>query len=495
MPTTSKPRRTRHGSACRAASRGSDASRGGRDSARRAWLVSSAVTLTTLLMLPPMGGCATNGRSSEPLLTHSQRHLNLSSFDLVWQTIRDQHFDPGLGGVDWVAVRRELRPRVEHACTMSAARQAMEDAVERLRLSHFAIIPASAYEALGPMPEGAETGTPGLTVRVLDGQAVVTAVQPGTPAERAGVRPGWILVRVGTIDVPATLRSIAAAYADSTSQQYMLVRAVSGWLAGPVDQPVAVAFLDEADRPVALELERVAPQGQPVKFGHLPPMHLRFEAREIEPEVGYIAFNLFFEPATLMSRFEEALRPWLCSTRGIIIDLRGNPGGISALAMGIAGWFVAHADHPLGVMRTREAEIRFAIFPRPETYHGCLAILVDGCSASTAEIMAAGLQELGRARLFGSRTAGAALPSQVIRLPNGDGFQYATADYVTFRGRRIEGVGVTPDVEVPLSRGALLAGHDPALEAAVEWIRSSCPPPEGSGMGVHSALSRRCRTQ
>jgi carboxyl-terminal processing protease len=482
MPTTSKPCRTRHGSARREAARGGRASCAGRHSAFPTWLVSSAVIWTTLLMLLPMGGCAVNGRSSEPRLTHSQRHLNLSSFDLVWQTIRDQHFDPGLGGVDWVAVRRELRPRVEHACTMSAARQAMEDAVERLGLSHFAIIPASAYEAFGPMPEGAETGQPGLTVRVLDGQAVVTAVQPDTPAARAGVRPGWVLVRVGTINVPATLRNIAAAYADSTAQQYMLVRAVSRWLAGPIDQPVTVEFLDDGDRPITRQLDRVAPQGQPVKFGHLPPMHLRFESRQVDPEIGYIAFNLFFEPATLMPRFEESLRPWLGTTRGIVIDLRGNPGGISALAMGIAGWFVAHAEHPLGVMRTRETEIRFAIFPRPETYSGCLAILVDGCSASTAEIMAAGLQELGRARLFGSRTAGAALPSQVIRLPNGDGFQYATADYVTFRGHRIEGVGVTPDVEVPLTRAALLAGRDPALEAAVEWIRSSCPPPEGTGV-------------
>jgi carboxyl-terminal processing protease len=101
-----------------------------------------------------------------------------------------------------------------------------------------------------------------------------------------------------------------------------------------------------------------------------------------------------------------------------------------------------------------------------------LAILVDGTSASTSEIMAEGLKDLGRARIFGTRTAAAALPSVFERLPNGDGFQYAIANYVSQGGEPLEGLGVTPDVETPLTRQALLAGQDPALDAAVAWIAS-----------------------
>jgi carboxyl-terminal processing protease len=57
-------------------------------------------------------------------------------------------------------------------------------------------------------------------------------------------------------------------------------------------------------------------------------------------------------------------------------------------------------------------------------------------------------------------------------LPNGDGFQYAIANYVSEGGKPLEGLGVTPDIETPLSREALLGGHDQALDAAVAWIKA-----------------------
>src|SRR5262249_17237753 len=90
-----------------------------------------------------------------------------------------------------------------------------------------------------------------------------------------------------------------------------------------------------------------------------------------------------------------------------------------------------------------------------------------------------------RARVFGTRTAGAALPSHFIRLPNGDGLQYVIADYVSAGGRRLEGNGVQPDEVVPPDRQSLLAGGDPALDAAGRWIRSQRGRPRrGTAVGV-----------
>jgi carboxyl-terminal processing protease len=100
-----------------------------------------------------------------------------------------------------------------------------------------------------------------------------------------------------------------------------------------------------------------------------------------------------------------------------------------------------------------------------------VAVLIDGLSASTSEIFAGGMQDLGRARIFGTRSAGAALPSMIERLPNGDAFQFAAASYTSQSGKVLEGAGVTPDETKPLTRAALLAGKDPALDAAVDWIR------------------------
>jgi C-terminal processing protease CtpA/Prc len=80
------------------------------------------------------------------------------------------------------------------------------------------------------------------------------------------------------------------------------------------------------------------------------------------------------------------------------------------------------------------------------------------------------MQSLKRVRVFGQRSMGAALPSQFDRLPNGDVFIHATGDFVTADGTRLEGRGVIPDQDVPLTRKSLLAGRDAPLDAALAWI-------------------------
>ena len=134
------------------------------------------------------------------------------------------------------------------------------------------------------------------------------------------------------------------------------------------------------------------------------------------------------------------------------------PVNIGIMAMGMAGWFIAQPDQMLGTLYMRDTTLRFVVNPRLTTFAGPLAILVDGTSASTSEIMAEGLKDLGRARIFGSQTAGAALPSVFEKLPDGDGFQYAIANYISEGGKPLEGLGVTPDVETPLSRGGAAGG-------------------------------------
>jgi carboxyl-terminal processing protease len=172
-----------------------------------------------------------------------------------------------------------------------------------------------------------------------------------------------------------------------------------------------------------------------------------------------------------MSLFAEAVQACM-KCDGFVIDLRGNPGGIGGMAMGMAGWFIDQPDQRLGTMYMRDATLKFVVNPRVNTFAGPVAILVDGASASTSEILAGGMKDLGRARVLGTHTAAAALPSVFEMLPNGDGFQYAIANYISEGGKPLEGLGVSPDVETPLTRQALLDGKDPALDAAVAWIKA-----------------------
>jgi carboxyl-terminal processing protease len=170
----------------------------------------------------------------------------------------------------------------------------------------------------------------------------------------------------------------------------------------------------------------------------------------------------------------------LRNSDGIVLDLRGNPGGLAALVMGIGGHFLSEPAS-LGEMRMRDATLRFVVNPqlvtpdgrRVEPFAGPLAILVDGLSASTSEVFAGGMRAIERARIFGEPTAGQALPALVTVLPNGDRLLHAIADFTASDGTRLEGAGVVPDVFVPLDRSALLAGQDVVLDAALAWLATA----------------------
>ena len=321
----------------------------------------------------------------------------MASFELVWSTIRDRNPDPKLNGLDWQAIHDSFQPRVRRAKSADEVRGILREMIGKLELSHYSIISAELYRR----PDGAP------------------------PAAPAAVRPR---------EMP------------------------------PVSDAPHAASVPEASasaQPKRVEPDSTAPQSKTVEFGNLPNMRVEFESKTLDGGVGYIRFNEFLDPVSLMPRFESALRDF-AHAPGVILDLRSNRGGIGIMASGMAGYFIGDAGHKLGEMRMRDTTLQFNVFPRPTVYAGRLAILLDEGSASTTEILAQGLQDLKRARIFGTRSAGAALPSDIIRLPDGDGFQYPTATYISANGRVLEGNGVIPDVEVR-DRGAV-------IDAAARWI-------------------------
>ena len=194
-------------------------------------------------------------------------------------------------------------------------------------------------------------------------------------------------------------------------------------------------------------------------------------------KTGLIAFNVWM--AQVDAPFARAVDKYRAAD-GMIIDLRGNPGGLAAMMMGLSGHFIAHRT-PLGIMKTRDNELKFVANPRTvdtggkpvSVYDGPVAILVDGMSGSASECFSGGMQSIGRVRVFGQTTMGQALPALFDRLPNGDVMIHAYGDFVTADGTRLEGRGVVPDEPTLLAREDLLAGRDRALDAALSWIDKS----------------------
>jgi carboxyl-terminal processing protease len=418
-------------------------------------------------------------------LTPEQRDNNIKSFEYVWTTVRDKHWDPKLGGLNWQAVHDELRPAIEKAESMEQARTVMSDMLGRLHQTHFGIIPAELYSEVdaNKEPSGdqgankqshSDQGSIGFDVRVVGSQVLVTSVEPGTPADKAGVRPGWELRKIGTQDIPAVIARLDQKFKDSSLRQIIERRTVMSRLEADANKDISVEFVDGGNRPVTRTVKHAAPRGELTRFGYLWPSYVWIETGRVktsESAIGYARFNMFLDPPRLMGAFADAVQSCMpCD--GFIVDLRGNPGGLGVMAMGMAGWFIDTPGQRLGTLYLRENNLNFVVNPRVSVFTGPVAILVDGASASTSEIFAGGLKDLKRARIFGTRTAAAALPSIIEKLPNGDGFQYAIANYLSEGGKPLEGQGVTPDVEAPPTREALLRGKDPAQDAAVHWIES-----------------------
>jgi len=396
------------------------------------------------------------------------------TFDSAWGIIARTYWDTTFNGVDWRAVRDTLRPRAAAARSTDALRAVLTDMLGRLGQSHFAIIPREAADGDPAEAHGGD-GVTGLELRWIEGELVAWRVEPGSPAAAAGITPGFVLEAIdGAPAVRASRR--AAATGDPRRLAWQRSAAAMNRLAGMPGTPVSVTVRDGADRRRSVAPTRVPAPGTAVKFGSLPPVQaeLAAERRAVgDRTVGVLRFNVWM-PA-LIPAVDSAIDA-LRDADAIVLDLRGNPGGVVGMAMGLAGHFVDTLA-PLGIMRQRTNTLKVVAFPRRvntrlegvSPFAGPLAIVVDEQSFSTSEIFAAGLQALGRARVFGATTGGQALPSLPERLPNGDLLYHAIADFTTPSGRPVEGPGVTPDSITPHTRPALLAGEDPALDAAIRW--------------------------
>ena len=426
--------------------------------------------------------------------------LAVESFQTAWEIIRDTHFDTNFNGVDWNAARTNFLTRVQAARSQEEVRETIQEMLDLLNVSHLMVLPGtperrfldpetnkpaatSPAAPIQPAPPR-EAGSLGIEVRVLKNQLVVFRVDAAGAAAKAGVQPGWIITKID--DEPAIDKTVDE---KESNREFLLWHRAASLLKGPFGEKCTLAVKTNAGEKKTLTIARGRETGQPAKLGNLPTMYTRVTTDQLktagEKRVGYLAFNLWMLPAIqTINEFVDENR----NSDAIIVDVRGNLGGIGGMVMGVAGHFV-NKPVSLGRMTMRDSHLNFPANPRTvdtrlrptNTFQGNLAILVDGVSLSSAELFAGGLQEVGRARVFGERTGGQALPALSDRLPNGDLLYHAVADFKTPKGRRLEENGVVPDEVVPLRLEALRAGIDEPLQAALQWIDST---PQSSRSGV-----------
>ena len=420
------------------------------------------------------GGARADRVADETLATG----VALASFDSLWNIVRTTYVDTAFVSSRWVQVRDSLRPRAQRVIMRSELDRLLAETLKTIPDSHFYIIPASVApdDSVSAKTDG--RGATGLAVRVVGDRAVAWRVEPGSPAAIAGLKPGHRIVRVGSKRPEVSLQRLRAMPEEAKPRAMSeLLHSLNGALTPPAGDTVTVEIADGKKRST-YRLTAIAAKGRVSRYGNLPPIAglVRWSRIPINDGkcAGTVAFNIWL-PA-LVGDLENAVDS-ARSCAGMIVDLRGNPGGVGAMVMGFGGYFV-DSVRSLGTMKMRQLSLNFVINPQRSRndgsqmspFTGSVAILVDPMTASTSEIFAAGMQRIGRACVFGERSAGAALPALMNRLPSGDVFVHAVADFTDPDGKRIEGTGAVPDQEVPLSVKTLSEGRDGALDAATKWI-------------------------
>ena len=425
--------------------------------------------------------------SGEPITSE----VAASTFELVWTTVRDQHFDTSYGGVDWIAVGEEFRANACAATTRESLRDILNLMLSRLGQSHFGVMPGSPSNDLISPAASSVPSSIGLTIRSIGGDMTVTCVDSDSPAARASIETGWILRTINGNPLSTPHLSDVPAHLHTMVREREAAQALQA-------RPGTTLRLEFTDRTEVNRYCEVTtePDSVPrITFGTLPPIESDIEWRELSPDswravaaplagesihrVGYIRFSSWFPViAQDLDRAVDELR----SVDALVIDLRGNPGGVGFMAAGFAGHFFVEPTN-LGDMTARSGTLHFLAQPRTvaaggravNPFAGPIAILVDSQTASTSEVFAGGMVDVHRAEVFGGPSAGAALPAVLLTLQDGDILIYAIADFRVPSGKSLEGCGVHPTVIPSPTLLDYRSSSDPTLRQALEWIDKTLP--------------------
>jgi len=311
---------------------------------------------------------------------------------------------------------------VEEVAEQDLVYGAIDGMVARLD-PHSAFYRPDAYRAVREETAGVFDGV-GLEVTIEGGALTVVSPMADSPAERAGIRPGDRVLSI-----------------EGTSTRDLPLAEATRRLRGPVGSSVTLEIVrDGFEAPQKLTLVRDRVRAQSVEWRTL----------DAERHYLYIRVKSFQERTdqALARALEDGRAALRGQVRGLILDLRNNPGGLVDPAVRSADLFLASGNIVVTEGRNRRnVEVQRAHEKGTEPGYP-LIVLVNRGTASASEIVAGALQDNGRAVIMGTQTFGKGSVQTIIELEDGSGLKLTTARYYTPRHRSIQELGITPDVNV-----------------------------------------------
>jgi carboxyl-terminal processing protease len=328
---------------------------------------------------------------------------------------------------------------------------------------HSAFLDAAAYDEMRVNTAGSYTGI-GIEVTAVNDRVTVVAPIEGSPAERAGVLSGDVLLTVDGVEVSASRLNEA-------------IERLRGFPGSRVR--LAVSRVGEAE-PLAFDLERSEVHVRTVRAEPLPGGY------------GYARITQFSDstPADLDAALTHIGTGRYARLRGLVLDLRGNPGGVLEAAASVADEFLEAGIIVRGEGRTPESKFEIDATAGDVLRGAPLVVLIDGGSASGSEIVAGALRDHDRATLMGQRTFGKGSVQTVIPLRHGQALKLTTSRYYTPSGASIHERGLEPDYVIAVSPPATRdidrsVAADPAVQAALQYLRDRGLGPQIARMETH----------
>jgi carboxyl-terminal processing protease len=338
-------------------------------------------------------------------------------------------------------IKREYVDDIDDHALMEKAVRGMVAALD----PHSAYLDSSEFEQIRLSTMGSY---PGVGIEVAAENGVIRILKPleGSPAQQAGLKAGDQIVRIDGHDIGADLSGALA------------------HLRGPSGSRVQLAIRREGT-PGSLEFDLRRAQVE---------VH-SVTQQILEPGYGYVRITTFTQ--TTAAELDHAItllkRDNQSGLKGLVLDLRNNPGGVLEAGVAVADDFLESGVIVTADGRTPEARFRMDATPGDLLNGAPLVVLVNAGSASASEIVAGALKDHGRALLVGHRTYGKGSVQTVMPLSHGGALKLTTSHYFTPSGASIQGKGIVPDLVAGSADGppAEVPAQDPGVRTALQTLK------------------------
>ena len=349
-------------------------------------------------------------------------------FDKTWKEIDSGFYDSSLNSQDWSYWKERYKGKIK---TDEDAKVAIDTMIASLDDDYSRYLNKKEYAEQNSSIESKISGI-GVNIMSDAGKIVVYSVLDGTPAQAAGIKANDIIMKV-----------------DNKSVSGMNIADVAALVRGKNGTQVKIELLRKKQK-ITKIITRQSIKIESVKSS-------------VEKDIGYIRISSFIGVSTT-NEFLSALEKTQ-NTKGLILDLRGNTGGLLANAVFIANMFldngtIVNIVSRNGKIENIKAQASLIRIDKP------VVLLVDGASASASEILSGALKDHHKAVLVGTKTFGKGMVQRIIPLPNSTGLNLTIAKYLTPNGSDINKKGITPDYVVKYTERDMITHHDPQKEKA-----------------------------